>query len=225
MGELKFKEQNIQVILYTIEEEFVISRIFIEGNDQHIIGNNVNDNTRHASYKQKVRYSITDALEKTNVQLFKEASEQELNAFFEEVELRSKLMTPNIDVVNKMWGMRAGIFVYNNNKYYAITYHTKNDKIKSCLLRDDDKRMEGKDIISFKRAISNAIIKGEKLNKNRIDWHYEYQWGEEYGPVVIDDDYEFEEGRLERLNVEMENLEKEVEKQMKIVFYAQGGLE
>ena len=220
MCEMKFKNTNIQVITYDLNEkdknDYVVSRVFIEGNDQTNICSC--SKSRSEDHNKRLRSAIRGAI--SYVKLFDESNELEIDSFLEEVELRLRLVMPNSSDSKRMWGMMEGVINYNNKKYYAISYHTSASSVRSFVLREDGLKMEGFDTIHYERAVSDAIIRGERINKVDFKTRFWEEDKEDYGNVIIDDDYEKENERIEKLKIDLKKLEDDISKQMKIVFYA-----
>ena len=224
MCELEFMKQKLNVITYHAikekenekDQEYVVSKLFIEGCDRFNLASEIINNE---DYTKATRVATLRAIER--FWLFNDATKQQLEDFLDEMISKLKSITQNPNQSRKMWGMRGGVINYNNKKYYAITYHTNNDDVKSCLLRDDGVMMEGEDILSFEEAISDAIIRGEKINKNKIESSYCEDLRKEYGEIIDDYNYQEEEKRFENLKSDIQKLKDDISKQMKIVFYAQ----
>ena len=217
MCELKFKNTNIQVITYDLndrDKNKVLSKVFVEGNDQFCLGSEFRDE----DYDQTVRNATRKAIK--GVKLFRNSTQFEIGSFLQEMQSKLRLVMPDDKVSKRMWGMRAGVINYNNKKYYAISYHTNTSKVGSFVLREDGLKMEGSDILQYERAVSDAIIKGEGINK--VDFKTRF-WDEDdyiYDRIIEDYDYEEEEERIEKLKNEVKKFEDDISKQMKIVFYA-----
>ena len=217
MCELKFKDTNIQVITYDLndrDKNKVLSKVFVEGVDQFCLGSEFRDE----DYDQTVRNATRKAIK--GVKLFRNSTEFEIGSFLLEMQSKLRLVMPDDKVSKRMWGMRGGVINYNNKKYYAISYHTNTSKVGSFVLREDGLKVEGSDILQYERAVSDAIIKGEGINK--VDFKTRF-WDEDdyiYDRIIEDYDYEEEEERIEKLKNEVKKFEDDISKQMKIVFYA-----
>ena len=217
MCESKFKNTNIQVITYDLNDRKknkVLSKVFVEGNDQFCLGSDIKDE----DYDRTVRNATRKAIK--GVKLFNESTEFEIGSFLQEMQSKLRLVMSDDKVSKRMWGMRAGVINYNDKKYYAISYHTNTSKVGSFVLREDGLKVEGSDILQYQRAVSDAIIKGEGINK--VDFKTRF-WDEDdyiYDRIIEDYDYEEEEERIEKLKNEVKKFEDDISKQMKIVFYA-----
>ena len=220
MCELKFKNTNIQVITYDLNEknknDYVVCRAFIEGNDQTNICSR--SKSRSEDHNKRLRSAIRGAI--SYAKLFKESTEFEFSSFLNDVESKLRLVMPDDKVSKRMWGMRAGVINYNNKKYYAISYYTSASSVRSFVLREDGLKMEGVDTIHYERAVSDAIVRGERINKVEFKTKFWEEDREFYGNVIDDRDYEKEDKRIKKLKNEVKKLEDDISKQMKIVFYA-----
>ena len=222
MCEVEFKNTNIQVIVYNVDSNCNVCKIYVEGSEGFVKGRSIYYNKIN---EQSLKEAIMNALEILTsegygIKIFENLKENEEGMLINNIISKLKSITQNEDEGRWMWGMRGGIINYNNKKYYAITYHTSSDNVKSCIMREDGLKMEGSDKLYYERAVSNGIVKGEKINKNELKWNYYDDIGEEWGNIINDEGYKNEEKRIEQSRKQMRELEDNIQKQMRVVFYA-----
>lgn len=219
MSEVEYNGKKVLIVNYyerrnDKDKSRMLSELFVEGEEGIYTGKNL---TNNKTYEENLKETILYAAR--YIPLFENMIQKEMNIFLNSALTNLKTIMSNEDKEKWMWGVRAGVFNYNNKKYYAITYHSSSNNFKSYVLREDGLKMEGSDKLYYERAIINAIIKQEDYNNGKFEWNYCDDIGEEWGRIVDDRGFEEEEKRIEKRKNQLNKLEGDISKQMRLLFY------